>query len=100
MFDNKPAMRKRMRLKIVKQREGRAVQNKMSNRLLSVGNPLLGKYFALFASQINSPSLIFFKVHTTAVVIKRFSQGFLCLFSGLYDLTVTDVLNIRSLHHF
>lgn len=54
MIANKPAIRKRMRLKSVKQGEGLAVQNSTSNRLLSVGNPLLGKYFALFASQINS----------------------------------------------
>ena len=83
MIANKTAIRKRMRLKIVKQREGRAVQNSVSNRLLSVENPLLGKYFALFTSQINSPTGIFSKVHMTAVVIKRFSQGFLCLFFRL-----------------
>lgn len=42
-----------------------SVQNSVSNRLLSVGNPLLGKYFALFASQINSPNLTFsLRYHT------------------------------------
>lgn len=56
MIATKTAVRKRTCF--VKQGEDRSVQNSLSNRLLSVGNPLLGKYFSLFASQINSPSLI------------------------------------------
>ena len=67
-----------MRLKIVQHglltrpwapdKAKRSVQNSVSNRLFSVGNPLLGKYFALFASQINSPYLIFSLRYTCPAV--------------------------------
>lgn len=69
-----------MRLKSVKQGEGLAVQNSTSNRLLSVGNPLLGKYFALFASQIDSSSLIFSLRYTCIPVVINPSRKFLCFF--------------------
>ena len=72
MIATKTAVKKRMHLKIVKHGEDRTVQNSMSNRLLSAGNPLLGKYFALFASQINSPSLIFSLGSAVVITCNRF----------------------------